>query len=139
MKEINVNYFPLVLGVYIGTGVLMFIDAAVSVSLIDMKDPSTMPNMHPWIRLYFIPVVGTFFAVIASIAELLRNFIWKTNINKFPLWILLGASYTTIQCGLVLGSVTTIPLSYILISLCVLAFNPIIVHYNFGRSKIEKI
>ena len=134
MKKINVNFSPFLLGIYASTGILMFIDAAISASLIDMNDPSTWPNRHPWIRIFFIPVVGTFFAAIASTVELLRNFVWKTNISKFSLWVLLGSSYTTILSGLAIGRITPIPWSYLLIAVCVLAFNPILVHYKYGKT-----
>ncbi len=117
----------------------MFIDAAISVSLININDSSKWPNMHPWIRIYFIPVVGTFFAIIASAIELIRNIAWKTSINKFPLWILLGASYTTVLSVLALGRVLPIQWAYLLMALCVLAFNPIVIHFYFGRSQEIKV
>ena len=95
MEKINIRFIPLILGAYIGVGLLMTIDAWVSVSLIDKNNPSTWPEMHPWVRIYCIPLLGTVLAFIALIIEFIRSNIWKTNLASFISWIVLGLSYTT--------------------------------------------
>lgn len=84
-----------------GVAVFMTLDTAVSVAVIDLNDSATWPNMHPWIRIYFIPILAPVFAVAVLMVEWLRGFFWKTQIKSFRHWLVLGFSYTTFLSFLV--------------------------------------
>ena len=135
MKKIKIRIIPLILGVYIGVGLLMTVDAWVSVALIDKSDPSTWLAMHPWVRIYFIPIFGTILACIASAVELTRRNIKEKNISSFASWIVLGLSYTTFFSGLIFSRLLPAWSAIILMMLAFALFNPIIVHYIFVRER----
>jgi uncharacterized membrane protein len=139
MNQINIRFIPLILGAYIGVGLLMTIDAWVSVSLIDKNNPSTWPEMHPWVRIYCIPLLGTVLAFIALIIELIRSNIWKTDLASFISWIVLGLSYTTFFTGLIFSRFLPIWYAIILMVIAIALFNPFIVHYVSGRVKRKEM
>ena len=129
-----INYLPLLSGVFIGTTLFLLLDVIVSISLIDFDDSTTWPNMHPGIRIIFIPVFGSLIAIMAIVFEAIRNFLWKTNINNNFIWLLLGVSYTSFLSMLFLGRFLQATALYTAISLIVFLCNPFLIHYHFGRS-----
>ena len=131
MYKFNLKIIPLILGVYFGVGLFFSIDVWIRVSQIDMNDPATLPNMHPIISLFMIPVVGTIIMAVVSIVEIIRGFIWKTKMTLFFHWIILGMSYTTLFTFMPLGRVMPIFYSKIITVILIIIFNPVTVHIIF--------
>lgn len=135
MKKITIKFLPFILGVYSGAAIFIFIDAWISVSLINMDDPSTWPNIHPWFRIYFIPVIGTFFAVISSCIEIVRSFLWENEIRKKTIWFLLGFSYTTILSFFSLGRILPTRWAVVVMGVIFIFLNPFLLHYKLRTPK----
>ena len=128
MKRIAIRFLPLILGVYTGVALIMTIDIEIRMSLINMNDPSSFPNMHPYIGFYFIPIVGTFLTVVVIVIELIRSIVWETHISQFLHWFILGLSYTTFLSVLPLVCLMPLAYAYAITAIIVLFINPIIIH-----------
>ena len=94
------------IGASIGTAVIVAIDVQLSLAAMDFSDPSTLPNMGPQVRYFFIPVLAAIALAVGSFLDLL---LWLA-FGRRPLrsgyhYVVLGICYSLSLAVLPLGVV----------------------------------
>jgi len=123
----TINSVLFLAGIFVGVSIFMVADVQLHLLSIERgSDP--LPNMHPLIRYYFIPVIGAFMAIGAALLNLIVGWFHKISLPRAA-WFSLGFGYSCLVSflpfGRLLGEPTiSIPLA-ILLSLGVVAFTRI--------------
>ena len=126
----------ILLGVYLGTALMLSSDALLREATMHIDEP----NMHPFISFYFIPVVGTMIVVPVFIIEVSLLLFWSDyKIETVSGAIILGVSYTSFLSILVIRNFFYTGTSLLIVFfIVVIIFNPIVIHY-YIRRKYKKL
>lgn len=107
------NYAFFLAGVFIGVSIFMIADIQLSLLAMEQGVSEGMPNMHPSIRYFFVPIVASAVAVPAALLNIVINLFHRRSFSLMA-WLALGFGYSCTLSFLPLGHFLQAPLLSIL-------------------------